>query len=190
MTVADRFQDAIEKLADDTAAQARRIANRRNISKADKAVRLAALLNRANASATGLADSATSRQLESLTGRPAPARGLLPTDGSDRLLKSARTVLADPDPLERVERLARSEPLATGQSSVTEALSGRKHGRGGYIGWVRQLNANACDLCTHWARGGRVFPATHGMATHPACGCVQQLVLTKTAPKPVRRKQK
>ena len=76
MTAADDFQAAMEKLADDTAAQARRIANRRNITKADKVVRLAGLLNRANAAATALADDHTRRQIEALTGRAVPARGL------------------------------------------------------------------------------------------------------------------
>lgn len=188
MTAADQFQSAIERLADDTAATARRIANRRNISRADKAVRLAGLINRANAQATLLADAFTSRQLESLTNRPAPAKGLLPTDDSERLLKSAKTVLSDPDPLDRVERLARSEPLATAQTSVTEALSGQKRGRGGYIGWQRQLNAGACSLCQHWARNGRIWPAEHWMPRHPNCACVQRLVITPTKPKPVRKR--
>lgn len=188
---ADQFQTALERLADNTAQQARRIANRRNIGKSTKAVQLAALINRSNAAAVALADAHASRQLESLTGRAVPARGLLPTDDSARLLKSARTALEDRDTaLDRVERLARSEPLSTAQTSVTEALSGQKAGRGGYIGWTRQTNAGACELCTHWARGNRVWPADRYMPRHPNCACVQRITITTTKPRPVRKRRR
>ena len=191
MSSADRFQAVLEKLADDTAAQARRIANRRNITKADKVARLAGLLNRANAQAVALADVFTSRQLEDLTGTARPATGVLPADESDRLLRSARTALEDRDTaLERVERLARSEPLATAQTTATEALSGQKHSRGDYLGWVRQLNVGACQLCAHWARGDRVWPADHWMPRHPDCKCVPRIVITPTKPRPVRKRRR
>ncbi|MDA2893060.1 hypothetical protein PDG61_19215 [Mycolicibacterium sp. BiH015] len=190
MTAADRFQSAIEKLADDTARTARRIANRRNITKAAKAEQLATLINRANAAAVTLGDSYTTLQLESLTGQPAPAKGVLPTDESERLLQAARTALEDRDTaLERIERLARSETLGTAQSTVTNALDGTPRTRGGYIGWTRQLNARACEVCQRWERGGRVWPADHYMPRHPNCACVQQLVITTTKPKPVRRRR-
>jgi hypothetical protein len=189
VTAADQFQNRLEKLASDTAEAARRIANRRNITKADRATRLAALLNRANAEATALADSFTSRQLEELTGKPVPAKGIPATDDSDRLLKAARTVLIGPDsPLERVERLARSEPLASAQSAVTEAVTGQKV-RGGYLGWTRQLDADACERCRWWARNGRVWPQDHRMPKHPNCACIQQFVMQKTRPRPVRKRK-
>lgn len=189
MTAADQFQTAIEKLAEDTANAARRIANRRNITKADRAVRLAALLNTANAHATTLAEGFTNRQVETLTGRPVPAKGLLPVDDSERLLKATRTVMEDRDPLERIERLARSEPLSTAQTTVTNAMEGRKPARG-FFGWTRQLNAGACELCRHWARGGRVWPADHRMPRHPNCACVQQITQQANKPKPVRKRKK
>jgi len=190
VTAADDFQNALDKLADDTAATARRIANRRNITRADRAVQLAGLLNRANAEAVALADGFTSRQLENLTGRPAPARGVLPTDESERLLKAAQTVMADGEPLDRVERLARSEPLDTAQTAVTEAMSGQTGTGGTYYGWIRQLNKGACEVCRRWARNGRVWPADHRMPRHISCACVQKIVTTSTKPKPVRtRKQ-
>lgn len=191
MSAADQFQTAMERLAEDTARQARRIANRRNITKADKAIRLAGLLNRSNAAATALADTFTSRQVEDITGRPVPARGLLPTDDSDRLLKAAKSALEDRDTaLERVERLGRSEPLQTAQTSVTEALTGRPAGRGGYLGWVRQVNAGACQVCQRWERNGRVWPADHYMPRHPNCACVPRVVQVDTKPKPVRKRKR
>ncbi|WP_137148083.1 hypothetical protein [Mycolicibacterium sp. CR10] len=189
MSVADNFQHALEKLADETASTARRITNRRNISKADKTIRLAGLINRANAQAVALADAFTSRQLENLTGRAAPAKGILPVDHSARLLDATRTILADPDPLERVERLARSEPLQNAQSTVTEALRTPIETRKGYVGWVRQLNAGACPQCQRWARNGRVWPADHGMGRHISCACIQRVVISPTKPKPVRTRR-
>ncbi|QVI29935.1 hypothetical protein MN2019_11950 [Mycolicibacterium neoaurum] len=191
MTAADQFQTAMESLAEDTATRARRIANRRNITSADKAVRLAALLQRSNATARTLADAWTSRQVETITGQPAPARGLLPADDSDRLLKAAKTALEDRDTaLDRVERLGRSEPLQTAQTSVTEALTGRPAGRGGYLGWVRQLNAGACEVCQRWERNGRVWPADHYMPRHPNCACIPRVVRVTAKPKPVRKRKR
>lgn len=191
MSTADDFQHALERLADDAAAQARRITNRRNISRADKAIRLSGLINRKNAQAVALAEHFTSHQLEELTGQPAPARGVLPADESDRLLQAAQTALENRDTaLERVERLARSEPLDTAQTTVTNALDGITRTRGGHLGWTRQLNAGACEVCQRWARGSRVWPADHFMPRHPNCACVQRLVIVPTKPKPVRRQRK
>ncbi|MDX1873987.1 hypothetical protein SBI67_17840 [Mycolicibacterium sp. 120266] len=187
MTPADKFQAALEELADDTAARAARIVHAHR-SKAERVARLVALLQRSNAAATALADASASRQLEALTGRATPAAGVLPTDDSERLLKAARTALEDrTTSLDRVTRLARSEPLQTAQQAFTQASSGMRVGRGGYIGWIRQTNAGACELCQHWARGGRVFPPDHGMARHPSCACVQRLVISPTKPKQVRK---
>lgn len=184
---ADKFRAAAEKLAEDTARLAGRIANRRNITRDQKAVRIAALLNNADAAATALADGWTSRQLETLTGQATPAKGVLPTDHSERLLKSANTVLADGIDLDRVERLARSEVMSTAQSAATEAMTGRKV-RGGYIGWRRMTNPGACDLCVKWAASKRVFPPDVTMARHVSCGCVPEAVISETKPKPIRRK--
>lgn len=189
MTAADDFQNALEALADDTAKAARRIANRRNVTKADRAVQLVGLLNRANASAVALGDGFTSRQLEALTGRPVPSTGVLPTDDSERLLDAVRTIMADRAPLDRIERLSRSEATSAAQSAATDALSAQKPRRGFY-GWVRQLDANACERCRRWASKGRVFPAAHRFARHPNCLCVPKVVQTNTRPKPVRTRRK
>lgn len=191
MTVADQFQDAMEKLADDTARTARRIANRRNISKAERAIRLAALINTSNARAVALGEAFTIRQLEDVTGKPVAATGVLPADDSERLLDAARKIMSDKTPLERVERLARGEAASAAQSAATDALSSQKPPRGGFTGWRRQLDANACPRCRRWAgKGGRVFPADHRFARHPNCLCVPVVVITTTPPKPVRNRRR
>lgn len=186
---ADRYQAELEKLADSTARAARRAANRRNVTRATRAVNVAAIVQRGNAQALGLAEAFTQRQLESVTGRATPARGLLPADDSDRLLKAAKTILAEPDPLARIERLGASEVLYTAQGGVQESLTGRKRSRGGYLGWVRQMEADPCKRCRWWSRNGRVWPPDHRMPRHHNCRCVQKIVLVTEKPLPVRKRK-
>lgn len=88
---------------------------------------------------------------------------------SDRLRKAITTIL-DTGQVEgeRVERLAHTEPIESVQkgfqSSMTESKS--------VMGWVRQLDADPCELCTWWERDGQTWPADHQMPTHPGCACI------------------
>lgn len=186
---ADKYQAELEKLADATARAARRAANRRNVTRAARAANVAAIVQRGNAQALALAEAFTQRQLESATGRAIPAKGLLPADDSDRLLKAAKTVLSEPDPLVRVERLGASEVLYTAQGGVQESMDGRKRSRGGYLGWVRQMDSNPCERCQRWYRNGRIWPPDHPMPRHFNCRCVQRIVLVSEQPKPVRKRK-
>lgn len=187
---ADRYQAELEKLADSTAQAARRAANRRNVTKAARAANVAAIVQRGNAQALALAEAFTQRQLEGVTGRAVPAKGLLPADDSDRLLKAAKTILEDPDPLARIERLGESEVLHTAQGGVQESLTGRHRSRGGYLGWVRRMESDPCKRCVWWSRNGRVFPPDHRMPRHHSCRCVQEIVLVPVKPLPVRKRKK
>ncbi|OYN79985.1 hypothetical protein CG716_11040 [Mycolicibacterium sphagni] len=167
---------------------------RREQTREDGALAIAGLINRSNAEGVGLADVFVARQLEELSGQPVPSVGLLPVDDSERLLKAAHTVLDDPDPTSRLERLAGNEPLETAQQAVSEALV-RQQRRierrtGKYVGWVRQMNANACQRCVNWAQDGRVWPANYRMPTHKGCNCVERIVISEKRPKPVRQKGK
>lgn len=190
MSAASDYQAALEKLADKTARAARRAANRRNVTKATRAANLAAIVQRANAQALALAEAYTQRQLEDITGRAVPAKGLLPTDDSERLLKAAKTIMADPDPLARAERLAQAEILHTAEGGVRDSMTGKKRARGGYLGWVRHLEPTACERCRHWARNGRIWPAQHPMPRHFNCRCVQEFIKVNQAPKTVRTRKK
>ncbi|OBC08990.1 hypothetical protein A5784_06330 [Mycobacterium sp. 852013-50091_SCH5140682] len=187
---AEAYQAALEKLADTTAHAARRAANRRNVTRATRAANVAAIVQRGNAQAVSLAEAWTQRQLEHVTGRVSLAQGLLPTDDSERLMQAAKTILADPDPLARAERLAVSEVLHTAQGAVQESLSGTRKARGGYLGWVRQTESDACPKCQRWARNGRVWPPSHWMPRHFNCRCVQRIVTVPEPPKPVKNRKR
>jgi hypothetical protein len=170
---------------------------------------IAAVINRSNAQATALADTWLAVQIEQQIGQPTPTVGVLPTDGSDRLVKAAQTILADLDgkrrqrsitadqPAEiaesanadvgeaepetdkaqnRLSRLARSEPLETAQQATHQAMQQQPL----VEGWVRQMDADPCQLCIWWWRDGRVWPKDHPMPTHKGCNCSQRVVLTES----------
>jgi hypothetical protein len=93
---------------------------------------------------------------------------------------------------ERLERLAGNEPLQAAQRAAGDAFTKqtpRVEKPGHFVGWVRQLNADACELCRWWAKDGRIWPAKYPMARHTNCACVQRIVITPTRPKPVRQKR-
>lgn len=90
--------------------------------------------------------------------------------------------------ISRLERLAQNEPLQAAQKAAGEALAKQKPPQG-YLGWVRQLNATACQLCRFWNRDDRVWPQSYKMARHTNCACVQKIVVSETRPKPVRSKR-
>lgn len=85
MAVSDDYQDALERLARTTAEQ---------VQDQDDPLLLVAVLNRARAEATALADVFLARQLEDLTGDVVTTTGVLPTDDSERLAKAVSTVLS------------------------------------------------------------------------------------------------
>jgi len=140
---------------------------------------LAALVAGANTQAAALADLSLSASVSVALRRPVAPLGLLPPDGdADRLLKAAGTLSAvleaTPDPEARVGRLARAEPLETAARAYSDGMA-----RSGQVtGWTRSLSGGACQLCTWWARDGRVWPADHPMPTHKGCTCTPEPTVT------------
>jgi hypothetical protein len=67
----------------------------------------------------------------------------------------------------RVARFGRAETAGAFQDGYSAAMRERSE-VGGY---VRVLNADACQLC-HWLyRDGHVWPASKSFHRHPGCGC-------------------
>ncbi|WP_402371407.1 hypothetical protein [Isoptericola rhizosphaerae] len=141
---------------------------------------IAAAVGRGNVRAVSLADLALAASLMVALRRPVATLGLsLPTSEPARLRKAATTLLATQDVTpERVARLGRAEPLQTGQRAFSRGLT--EH-RGTVVGWTRNLEPSACELCQHWARSGDMFPIDAPMATHPGCACTQTIHTKETA---------
>ncbi|MEZ5202734.1 MAG: hypothetical protein R2742_16195 [Micropruina glycogenica] len=67
----------------------------------------------------------------------------------------------------RLERLARSEPLATAQRVTVEVMAEQPK----VIGWRRVLDADPCKLCVWLYANGRIYKPTTRFRQHPNCNC-------------------
>lgn len=85
MAVSDDYQNAIERLAAQTAKQ---------VQDETDPLLIVALINRARAVAVGLADVYAARQIEDLMGDVVTPTGVLPADESERLTKAVDTVMS------------------------------------------------------------------------------------------------
>ncbi|MDC8982550.1 hypothetical protein PR370_15830 [Mycobacterium marinum] len=175
--VVTEFQTMIATLADNVAREAAAIwawVQDGLTELSDALAWIVAAINRGRAVAFVLADVATSAQIEALSGSPTPMVGVLPVDDTARLVKAVHTITegADADTAMQLSRLARAEPLSAAQDAAATAMA-----RHGVAGWVRQCNADACQLCRWWSAGGRVWPAAHAFARHPGCNCQPRIVL-------------
>ena len=75
--------------------------------------------------------------------------------------------------LNRLERLARSEPLRTGQETIIRIVNRLPV----VTGWVRKLDANPCSRCRRWAEDGRVFSSGTPFKRHFGCNCQPEIVV-------------
>lgn len=147
---------------------------------------IAEVINAANAAATTLADVWLARQIEQAAGVPTPTVGLPPTDDVVRLADAVSTILTAPEPAEdapdqpdmRLERLARAEPLATAQAAAVDVMAHQPL----VAGWVRQMDADPCQLCKWWWRDGYVWPKDKAFQGHPGCNCQPKVVLAEQGP--------
>jgi hypothetical protein len=183
--VVDRYQGRTERLVSSTQ---RRVAavwaafQAGKVTQAEARKLIAAIIDHANGTAVGAADRFIADQIEHAAGVPVPARGHRPKDDISRLHKAVGTVLTEAaaweagdtdSPLMRLHRLARSEPLHAGHESASAAMRSHDQVRG----WVRQMDANACELCQWWYRDGRTWPDDHPFQSHQGCGCQPETVL-------------
>ena len=67
---------------------------------------------------------------------------------------------------DRLQRLARSEPLRNAQRRFQKNLDAQE------MGWTRAIGPDACPLCREWD-DGQVRPASVPMPHHPGCSCTQ-----------------
>ena len=179
MSVVEDFQSETEKLAATVQRQvvalyAAHVAG--GLTDTDTAALIAAAVNQATSMAVVLGDAWLVAQIEDATGVAALAAGVAPTDDSERLLKAASTVLAEPaDATVRLDRLARSETFEAAQNGTWQAMQQQPL----VEGWVRQMDADPCQLCQWWSRDGRVWPRAHPFQRHKGCNCQPRIVLAE-----------
>ncbi|AWG51484.1 hypothetical protein DDT48_20160 [Mycobacteroides abscessus] len=159
MSAVDEYQAATEQLATSTERQALAIyaelqADR--LPPSETTLLLAALINRANASAVSLADVWLAVQIEEQTGQPVPTVGVLPVDDSERLAKAVNTVLSE----------------GNGGQSVVNAgqkQAGVSDDRANHLPDAGQMadQTNAPDMRLQRMARGEVFEAAQ-RATHDA----------------------
>lgn len=87
----------------------------------------------------------------------------------------------------KLERLVTNDFYFTAQETTHQAIQGISEGEQGakrsepvIIGWTREMEATACQLCRWWDRNGRVWPVTKRMPTHKGCACSQKPVIKAT----------
>lgn len=140
---------------------------------------LAAILAIFNQRAVSLAVTGFSAQASIATGTPVPASVLSIPDDTDRLAKAASTVLdvarASDVPDTIIARIGRAEPLNTAARSYSGQLAESPL----VEGWVRNMDADPCQLCQWWWREGRIWPKDHPFQTHHGCACVPRPVWSK-----------
>lgn len=180
MSAVETFQATGEKIAAHTehlvlATYAEYTAG--HIDLATTTAQISGTINRANATATTLADAYVVAAIEGAASRPATSVGLLPVDESERLVKAANTILTEPDdPAPRLSRMAHAEVFSTAQKAAVDAMKEQPL----VAGWVRQFESEKpCALCVFIWREGRVWPKSHPFQVmHPGDRCVPRVVLT------------
>lgn len=138
-----------------------------------------AILGQAGSAAAAAADLAISFEMTRLNRRIAATAGVIPTRTMQTYMDSLKTVL-DEGPeglLMRLERLSLNAPLDAAQEARGRAIEAS-----GASGWVRQMDADPCQLCRWWWREGRVWPADHPIPRHSGCECVARPVIVDYKP--------
>ncbi|MBX7452287.1 hypothetical protein GR927_30245 [Mycolicibacterium sp. 3033] len=182
MTVED-YQLQTEELAARTAVQVASInaaLQAGDLTVPDAEFLIASVVDAANNLAALLADQYVSVMVETATGTATPSTGVSPTGNEERLKKAVSTVLTEddeavPDVVTRLQRLARSEPLETGQRAVTAVIADYPH----IEGWTRHMDGDPCQLCRWWWREGRIWPKEHPFQRHKGCNCQPKIVVAE-----------
>lgn len=178
----DRYQELTGDLAAWTAESALKVyAYRRlDLARPDLAAAVAVAISAGTASAVSLAVVWVRSVLERALRVPTPVADVLPVDDLGRLRAAVATVLGDAEPAAdtptRLERLARSEVLETGQATVAEVIARTP----AITGWRRRLDGDPCARCVRWAEDGRVFPKGHHFKRHYGCNCQAEIVTATT----------
>jgi hypothetical protein len=177
VTAVEQFQAATENLASTTERSALTLYGQYQagqLDDADFALLLVGLINRANAEAVSLADVWLAVQIEEQLGQPVPTVGVLPKDGSERLVKAVNKVLSDQfrGGAKAIEDFTDARKIA-GQDHFSDAtkVAGNLDGIGKIAGQDQPTDArkatNAPDMRVERLARAEVFEAAQ-QATHDA----------------------
>lgn len=139
----------------------------------------ASLITRSNAYGYQLAEQRLAIQIAQAVGRaPGAVAGGVPLapEAADakRIADALRVAVADPETaLMRAGRVANSEPIRTAQAALSRAMATRPE----VVGYQRETEGDACELCEWLYAEGRVYRTDQPMHAHAGCQCVQSPVL-------------
>lgn len=143
--------------------------------------------------AASLADLSLAAVLTSTTGTAVAPLGVGPGDHAlddDRLRRATKTILDDlnkqtTEDFDAELKKAQKRFLRLAEAEVKEAAARAYSAAVAestvVTGWTRGIDADACQLCLWWSRGGKVWPADHPMPTHNGCTCNPVPVVKGTA---------
>ena len=133
--------------------------------------------------AVALVNSTVEKQLgvEHVLSADDIAAALTPTVDTHKLRAAFAVIIDDEgsDRLMRLTRLAKNEVYYAAQQATHRVIESDP----AIVGWVRQMETDACQLCRWWSRKGRVWPVTHRMPTHKGCACTPRPVTKKEVTK-------
>lgn len=156
---------------------------------------MAATVTAANARGGAVGTLALAADLSRLLGElvpPEPVSAPKYLLNPGRVEKATQTILGGSgDPEMQLTRIASTEPMEAAQGAYGEGIARSKL----LEGWERGLEADACELCTWWARlddvgEPRIWPKDHRMPTHKGCRCMPVPTLARDIQKTVAMKRK
>lgn len=71
---------------------------------------------------------------------------------------------------QRLERLGTNDPIEAAQMGYSDGMRDSEH----VGGWVRSLEADACELCVWLYRDGFIYAPERPITTHPGCVCTAE----------------
>lgn len=177
------YQRNLERLRESTdrdVMQAWRAYGLGRITRAQFVQLASAIILTANGRASALADLTIATELTRLSGSIQAPTGALPSgydqgvfaEGVSTLLEASE---AGEDITACLSRLALNAPLDAATDVYGQGVAGSRI----VEGWVRQMDADPCQLCRWWWREGRVWPKDYRIPRHKGCGCIQRPVLVE-----------
>lgn len=179
------YQEALDRLSDDTEAQAQKVLDQLEAGDIDEETAialLATIIVIAQKRGAAVAELSFAAQVSAATGTATTTAGVKAGDPAkvrEVIGKTVGTSKGVEETRMRISRIARNEPREIAKQTYGKALEASPK----VEGWVRGLDADPCQLCRWWYRDGRVWPKGYPLAHHKGCNCTQVPVVTeKVAP--------